>query len=76
MMTYQRRTFVVGLLALAVSGCGGSDRSLSPPIMTAARHRHYHVHAVDASHEHVHAKDAALGGHYHWHQHPKKRDVL
>jgi hypothetical protein len=58
-----------GLLVIMATGCGGEDSA--GPIMTEAEHRHYHVHAVDASHEHAHGEDGALGGHEHSHQHSK-----
>ncbi len=69
MVAHRRRMLAVGILSLAICGCGGSDQSLSPGIMTAAMHSHYHVHAVDASHEHAHQNQSALGAHTHSHSH-------
>lgn len=71
METLPFRVWVVGVLTLAVGGCGGSGDAASHAMMTEAQHSHYHVHAVDAAHEHTHPDDVALGGHVHSHQHPK-----
>jgi Fe-S cluster biogenesis protein NfuA len=70
MKTLRLRTLVAVIFALAVSGCGSSDKTLTPAIMTAAEHSHYHIHAVDASHEHAHLDHDALGAHTHSHKHP------
>ena len=64
--------FFVGILALAVGGCGRSDQNSATGMMEEADHSHYHVHAVDASHGHDHSGDGALSGHSHQHEHPHK----
>lgn len=69
METLSFRMSVIGVLTLAVGGCGGSDTS-SEAIMVEALHSHYHVHAVDAAHEHTHPGNSVFGGHEHSHQHP------
>jgi hypothetical protein len=73
MKILRRHTFVVGLLALAISGCGRSDSTPATGMMEEADHSHYHVHAVDASHGHDHSGDNALNGHSHQHEHPHKQ---
>jgi hypothetical protein len=68
MFSHQHKTLVLGVLALVISGCSDSDKTLSPGVMGQAEHSHYHVHAVDAAHEHTHPDQ--LGGHSHSHKHP------
>ena len=54
-------------VATALTGCGPTARETGDgPVMTAARHSHYHVHGPEIDHDHSH-DDFPHGGHNHEH---------